>query len=195
MTDDQWAKLAGKHATGKKLRSSTGRGGRKPKPTAIRIAEGNRGGGRIVVEPPTFGPLEEPPAWFNEQQRAEWDYVVRNAPLGVLKNSDRGVLTVYVIALDWYRRAIEAANNMGLVQEGDLAANPYISIAQKQAAIILRAASELGFSPTSRPRLVSPAGDDFDQLNRSEDDLRAELEKLRTFQRLLDDEPLGEQRN
>ena len=58
------------------------------------------------------------------------------------------------------------------------AASPYINIINQQAKIILKAASELGFTPVSRPRIIAGAGSEFsDSTNDSLDEYLAAAPK------------------
>ncbi|MGY6129116.1 hypothetical protein ACW9YV_27790 (plasmid) [Paraburkholderia strydomiana] len=40
----------------------------------------------------TTGPIGEPPAYFTREEAAAWDEIVANAPVDVLRNSDRFIL-------------------------------------------------------------------------------------------------------
>jgi phage terminase small subunit len=53
--------------------------------------------------------------------------------------------------------------------------SPYVSIANRQAEIMMRIASEFGFTPASRSRISAPANDSsqatlFDLVPKREDD-------------------------
>ena len=118
---------------------------------------------------------EHAPEWLNEGQRTGWTYALDNAPPGLLKRIDRGALIVWVVAEDLHRQGIHAIaqGNVGLLvriktratisaaDPGVPAASPYINIINQQAKIMLKAASELGFTPVSRPRVYAGTGPDF----------------------------------
>lgn len=140
--------------------------GRKAKPTAVHKLEGTfRPVDHDVrqAEPKAPGVLAEAPAWFTENQKAGWAYAIANAPAGVLGRIDQSVLAVWVVAEDLYRQAVEkvSAPGSGLIikspSKGEPMQNPWLAIVNKQAQILIKAASELGFSPASRPRLVGGA--------------------------------------
>jgi P27 family predicted phage terminase small subunit len=127
-------------------------------------------------EPRPQGDLREPPAFVNltEDQRKIWDYAITHAPAGLLKHLDWGTLVTFVKAADAYRNATEQVSRFGLVmraQSGELYPSPFIGIANKQAAIMLKASSELGFTPAARPRIQlapeSDGPDDFAKLTGS----------------------------
>jgi P27 family predicted phage terminase small subunit len=145
--------------------------GRKPKPTAVHKLEDSLRPGRHAereLEPKAPGELAEAPAWFTENQKIGWAYAIANAPAGVLGRIDRSVLAVWVVAEDLHRQAVEKVTGPGgglIVRspsKGEPMQNPWLAIVNKQAQILIKAASELGFSPASRPRLVGgpSRGDD-----------------------------------
>ena len=133
------------------------RGG-KPKPTHLKLIEGNRGRRPLNKrEPKCVGDLASPPAWFNQSQRDGWNYAISNSPRGMLKLLDRSTLTAWVIAEDLHRQATLAVTENGLVvrspDKGVPMQNPYLAIINRQALIMLKAASDLGFTPSSRSRV------------------------------------------
>lgn len=107
-------------------------------------------------EPKPKGDLIDAPEWFNDELRAGWEYALSHAPRGLLKRIDSSVLTIWVTAENLYREASLRVAETGTViktENGNPIQNPYLSIMNKQAAIMLKVASELGFSPAARPRL------------------------------------------
>lgn len=143
--------------------------GRKQKPTHIKLLQGSRTTkARIAKEPKPVGDLFEAPEYLTEDQKIEWAYIISNAPAGLLKKLDRSSLENYVVAADIYRQAVIAVNNSSLIVKspvkGDPMQNPYLPIVNKQAVIMMRAAAELGFTPTSRCRIT------IDDPNNSDDD-------------------------
>lgn len=142
--------------------------GRKPTPTHLKVLRGNPGKRAINHrEPKPDGDLFEAPEWMTDSQRAGWAYAIANAPPHLLKRLDRSVLVVWVVAEDMHRDASCAVAKYGLITKspvkGDPMQNPYLAIINKQASIMLKAASELGFSPSSRSRVqIGGAADDQD---------------------------------
>ena len=156
--------------------------GRKPKPTHLRLITGNAGKRRINKhEPKPSGHLTEPPDWFTPAQIETWRHAIANAPAGLLRKLDRGVLTVWTVAATLHQEAASKLNDSSLLVRGparqaDLfggepvprgapVPNPFLSILHKQANIMMRAAEQLGFSPASRARveISTPDEDDGDQ--------------------------------
>jgi P27 family predicted phage terminase small subunit len=129
-------------------------------------------------EPKPDGDLKDAPSWFNDEQRLCWSYAMASAPPGMLKRIDRGALVAWVVAEDLHRQAAIAQGKVGLLvriktratigadDPGVPAASPYINIINQQAKIMLKAASELGFTPVSRPRVNAGAGLDFSAAER-----------------------------
>jgi len=142
--------------------------GRKPKPTHLRLVEGNRGRRPLNArEPMPQGDLVDSPGWFSVDQQRVWAYAIASAPIGLLKRLDREILAIWCVACELWERAIvnqariDAAAGLPLLTrtpDGYLVQSPYLPIINKQAAIMLRAAVELGFTPSSRSRIELPDG-------------------------------------
>jgi P27 family predicted phage terminase small subunit len=142
--------------------------GRKPNPIELQVLHGDPGGlgkERIAmqksVEPPDDPNGLQPPADLPENQRRLWIDAIACAPRGVLKRIDTSVLRVWVAAYDLHMQAMaQQARTTLLVREPGAAENsmpiasPLLKIIDQMAARILKSAAELGFTPTSRPRLV-----------------------------------------
>lgn len=140
--------------------------GRKRQPSML-IALHGKPGGRTPPkgEPKPVGDLKDAPAWMSEAQKLNWDYAIEHSPPGMLKKIDRGALAVWVVAESLHRAACEQQATVGLIVKAPVTGapiqSPYLPIINRQGLIMLKAASELGFSPVSRPRigLVTPFGD------------------------------------
>jgi len=133
--------------------------GTKPIPTAIKIANGNPGKRPLnMFEPRPEGDLFEPPEWLNDDQRTSWFYAIEHMPAGVLKRIDQSILTIWVVAECLFREATQKVAASGLVvktERGIPIQNPYLPIINKQAMIMMKASAELGFTPSSRTRIVT----------------------------------------
>lgn len=98
----------------------------------------------------------EAPEDFTAQQKIQWDFALKHAPPGLLRSLDRSVLKAWVIAGDLHRQAAAKVHELGIIvrtPQGQPMTNPYVSVLNKQATIMLRAAAELGFSPSARSRV------------------------------------------
>lgn len=106
--------------------------------------------------PPGELEAEAPPDWLHEEQKDGWRYAMKHAPPGLLRNLDRSVMVAWVCAEHTHRKAAEQVAKLGSLlksKEGAPYQNPYLAIMNKQAVIMMRAAAELGFTPSSRSRV------------------------------------------
>lgn len=147
--------------------------GRKAVPTVLKELHGNPGRRPIDEEPEGVGDIWSPPAWFDEDQRAQWDYAVAHSPPGLLTGTDREVLVVWVVACVEHARAVQEVRRLGQIVKtnvvldkkgnqiggGNAVQNPFLAVMNKQAMMMLKAGSELGFSPAARASLGSRAPD------------------------------------
>jgi len=99
--------------------------------------------------PPELGPLA----------RQEWDRIVGElTSLGVLSSFDRGPLAAYCNAYALWIEAIAAVQKFGAMiksPNGYPTQSPYLATVNRQAEIMMRIASEFGFTPASRSRIFS----------------------------------------
>ena len=132
---------------------------RRPKPTAIRRLEGNRGKrawNHDEPEPPDGIP--RCPKHLAPVARTEWRRVARALhAMGVLTPIDRAALAAYCQS---YAKWVEAEQRLketppllkspsGYVQQ-----SPWMAIANKQLELMGRYMTELGMTPASRSRVV-----------------------------------------
>lgn len=131
--------------------------GRKPKPTHLKVLQGNPGHRPLNdMEPKPVGDLTEPPGWMSNSQKEIWQQAIANAPKGLLKKIDSSILEIWVVAYDAHKWAAQQLKSTGLLTRSSknaIIASPLEGIMNRQAAKMLKAASELGFSPAARPRL------------------------------------------
>lgn len=152
--------------------------GRKPKPTRLKVVSGNPGGRPLnESEPKPTAFLASAPDWFDELQESYWDDAIESAPKGLLGTMDREVLTVWVCAAVMHRRAMvaqtqldqgKAAPMLTKTPSGMPIQSPYVGIINKQSQVMLKAAAEMGFTPSSRSRISIGLGtggkaNDFDE--------------------------------
>lgn len=132
--------------------------GRKPKPTWLKIVAGNPGERPLNKnEPMPTGELADPPPWFNDEHRAEWAKALKAAPAGLLKSLDESMLVTWVCAKVLHADAAQRVAKYGALIKtpvtGAPMQSPYVSIMNRQASVMHRAAAEMGFSPSSRSRV------------------------------------------
>ena len=155
--------------------------GRKPKPTVLKLVTNNAGNRPLNEnEPiPASRDLEAPDSLIPDA-RAEWDRVASDLiASGLITTADLGALAVYCTA---YGRWVQAErilaadakanpDNEGLTIEtsnGNVVINPRLGIRNKAAADLMKAAAELGMTPSARSRVQAaprskqdPAADFF----------------------------------
>jgi P27 family predicted phage terminase small subunit len=145
--------------------------GRKPKSATLRDLHGRTSHAASKatraairgIEPPPPSPGDlEPPADFNDETKAIWEHAITHAPANVLKTIDTAVLRAWAIAC--YLHTVAYAR---ILREGEFVSpssrpdydglmvqNPAIALLNRQSQVLMRCAEMLGFTPTSRPRLV-----------------------------------------
>ncbi|MCA3065436.1 MAG: P27 family phage terminase small subunit [Rhodocyclaceae bacterium] len=152
--------------------------GRRPKPTALKLVTGNAGRRPLNKnEPKPKGDLVDPPAWFDADHLAEWQFALKHAPLGLLKIIHTPALAAYCVAVVTLRRAILAQRDVeaqrakdGLLPlvtktpNGMHIQSPYVGIISKQTKLLISICAELGFTPSSLSRI------ELDPSDREEED-------------------------
>ena len=145
--------------------------GPKPKPTHLKIIAGNPGKRPINKrEPNPIGNLKQAPNWMNDSQQKIWQIGIKNAPAGLLKELDESIFVTWVVAKDFHKDATQMIAELGMMvttpNTGEQVQNPYMAVVNKQAQIMMKAAAEMGFTPSSRTRVViddgNNRGDEWD---------------------------------
>jgi P27 family predicted phage terminase small subunit len=152
--------------------------GRKPKPTAQRLREGNPGGRPINRQEPALPPetFDAVPPELAGVPRAiaEWQHL---APVlrqrRAVTTADRSALIA--LCLEWSRYLDASAQATPLVistKSGYPMPNPYLSVASKALAACARLWPELGLTPSSRSRvrIDTPPGDEFAEFDEAPPD-------------------------
>jgi P27 family predicted phage terminase small subunit len=142
--------------------------GRKPKPTAIRRAEGNPGKrGYNVDEPLPPDGLPDCPPHLGMEAQLEWDRLAETLwRMGVLTTVDRAALAAYCQSWGRWVEAEEKLKSTPMLLKtatGYVQQSPWLSIANKQLELMGRYMSELGITPAARSRvaaLAMPVADD-----------------------------------
>ena len=134
--------------------------GRRPKPTALKLRDGNPGKRRLnQLEPKP--PLSAPtcPAHLSPSAKAEWKRLARQLEgLGILSQLDRAALAGYCQA--WGRwveaeRKLKETPILLKTPAGYVQPSPWLSIANKQLELMHKFMGELGLSPASRSRVAA----------------------------------------
>lgn len=141
--------------------------GRKPKPTNLKILEGNPGKRPLNQnEPKPIGNLPLCPDWLEDEAKIEWD---RMAPimgqLGILSELDMTAFAGYCQSYARWKEAEEFLTQHGSIVKtpnGYLQQVPQVSIAQTNMKIMLKFCAEFGLTPSARSRIVSGDKDKAD---------------------------------
>jgi P27 family predicted phage terminase small subunit len=133
--------------------------GRKPKPTALKLVDGNPGRRPIrgsEPKPPATRPTC--PAHLSPTAKAEWKRLAGAlSEIGLLTQIDRTVLAAYCQA---YGRWVEAERRLAetppllKTPAGYVQVSPWVTISNKQVELMTRLMAELGLTPSARSRLA-----------------------------------------
>jgi P27 family predicted phage terminase small subunit len=152
--------------------------GRKPKPTALRIAEGNPGKRPINDREPT-PEVGEPdcPEHLHGDAREEWRRIVPLLlDLGLLSRVDRSALACYCVAWGRHLAAEKQLSRNGRLtvetENGNAIPNPLIGISNTAAKLAHKFLIEFGLTPSTRSRL---------RVSKAE---KSQGEKLQEFMRI-----------
>lgn len=135
--------------------------GRRPKPTRLKILTGNPGRRPLNESEPKPGTaIPECPPELGPVAQKEWQRLVGElCALRILTNLDRAALAAYCGAYALWAEATENIQKFGTMVKspsGYPIQSPYVAIANRQAEIMMRIASEFGFTPASRSRISAP---------------------------------------
>lgn len=141
--------------------------GRKPKPTRIKALTGNPGKRPLNADEMRPEPeIPECPPELSDAAKVEW--IRLTTELGkfrIITALDRAALASYCSAYGMWLEATQAVKAHGLMVKspnGFPVQSPYVSIANRQAEIMMRLAAEFGFTPASRGRISTPKEKDID---------------------------------
>ena len=145
--------------------------GRKPKPTHLKVLEGNPGKRPLPRNEPKPRPVSpKRPAWLTGEGRREWERVVPElGRLGLLTIVDGAALAGYCQSWTDYVETTRFLKKHGRTFEtpnGYVQQRPEVSIAQKSLQLVKAFCAEFGLTPSSRGRMSLPGekDDDFDGL-------------------------------
>lgn len=143
-------------------------GGRKSKPTALKLLQGNPGKRGLKGGPPEPEALADVPAppqwladlglWGVEAWEAVAPWLTR---VGILTSTDRHNLEAFCAAYQRWRTAeleIAAKGLTVLTIKGDLKKNPACTVANESMRQMASFGAALGLDPSSRARLTGGGG-------------------------------------
>ena len=140
--------------------------GTKPKPTQLKLIEGNRGKRPLNrKEAKTIPSLPTPPPHLTADALEEWNRVAHWLhQIGLLSEADRAALAADAQSYGRWVQAERAIAKMaekdqltgGLMiktSNGNAIQNPLVGTANKAAADMMRYAAEFGMTPSARSRI------------------------------------------
>lgn len=143
-----------------------GKRGPKPKPTALRVFEGDPGNllakRRGEAQPPAAVALPEPPAWLGDVGKQVWCQVAEVLwRIGCLTESDQKLLGLYCEAWEDFfeaRKEIETCGPTAYTDKGTCYQHPAVGRKNKAIQRIRQIGGDFGMSPVSRVGLnIQPA--------------------------------------
>jgi P27 family predicted phage terminase small subunit len=148
-------------------RKNSGRGGRKPKPVALKIAAGMRADRIPVGSPEAPSGAPSPPEWLDDYGREDFARMVADvARLGLLSSVDQSALVIHATAYSRWRKAGDQIKTALTVEgaHGGLACHPGVGIQERAERTMLSVEATFGLNPSDRSRLraAEATGDEFD---------------------------------
>ena len=132
--------------------------GRKPKPTALKVLEGNPGKRPLNKnEPKPEKKSPKCPSWLEPEAKKEWRRMSKILEeLGILTEIDASAFSGYCQAYARWKEAEEFLTKHGTIfktPSGYIQQVPQVSIAQTYLKIMKDFCSEFGLTPSARSRI------------------------------------------
>lgn len=139
--------------------------GRKPKPTALKMLEGNPGGRPLNTKEPRPGKkAPRCPSWLEDEAKKEWKRMAKVLEqMGLLTEMDMAAFAGYCQAYARWKEAGEFLTQHGSMvrtPNGYLQQVPQVSIAQTNMKIMLKFCEQFGLTPSARSRIVGGENSD-----------------------------------
>ncbi len=146
-----------------------GRRGPPPKPTTLKLLQGNPGKRPLNIrEPKPKQGTPRCPEWLDEEAKACWKWLVpKLTETGVLTLVDSHALTAYCDSWSRWKRAVLFLQKNGevyTVKDGAgkvkyIQQLPQVAIARNLLAVLNRYQQEFGLTPAARSRIAIPDDD------------------------------------
>ena len=142
--------------------------GRRPKPTALKVLEGNPGKRPLnTKEPKPKSKAPKCPNWLEAEAKKEWRRMSKQLELmGLLTEVDMAAFAGYCQAYARWKEAEEFISKHGTIVKtpsGYWQQVPQVSIASNYLKIMGKFCEQFGLTPSARSRLVADKStDDFD---------------------------------
>ena len=132
--------------------------GKKPKPTHLKLIEGEKNKDRINRREPKPEPvMPKCPKSLSKAAKKEWRFIAPQLHrLGILTKIDGSALAMRCQAYCRWKDAEEKLAKMGLIiktAKGNIIQNPLLGIANKAMELTLKFDAEFGMTPSSRSRI------------------------------------------
>lgn len=139
--------------------------GRKPKPTAVKVLEGNLGKRSLNTHKPQ--PRKKAPrcpVWLEEEAKREWKRMAKQMEqLGILTEVDMAAFAGYCQAYARWKESEEFITQHGSIVKtpsGYWQQVPQVSIAQTYLKIMNKFCEQFGLTPAARSRIVADTRED-----------------------------------
>ena len=136
-------------------------GGRPRKPTAVKKLQGTLQKCRAnPAEPTPQNDLKAmtPPEYLTDSAKEIWAFALSQAPEGMLSTLDFGVFSEWAVVYDQFLTISESIKKGGTLRretDGELVPSPLLSKLHSTITLLRGLQSDLGFTPSSRSRVVS----------------------------------------
>jgi|SRR5690554_2115432 P27 family predicted phage terminase small subunit len=132
--------------------------GRKPKPTALKVLEGNPGKRPLNKnEPQPEKKAPRCPSWLEPEAKKEWRRMAKTLEnIGVLTQVDKAAFAGYCQAYARWKEAEEFLSKHGTIfktPSGYIQQVPQVAIARNYLQIMKDFCSEFGLTPAARTRI------------------------------------------
>lgn len=136
--------------------------GRRPKPTALKLLEGNPGKQKLNDREPDPGKdIPRCPDWLMDEAKNEWYRLAdRLNAMGVLSEVDMTAFATYCQAWARWKEAQQQIDTYGSIfvtDKGYQQQSPWVGIANTAHKLMLTTASEFGLTPASRSKIAVAA--------------------------------------
>ena len=143
--------------------------GPKPKPTNLKVLQGNPGHQKLKKAEPQPRPIRpDCPKFLNAKARAIWHGIIEELDyMGVVTRVDESTLAAYCAAYEEAQRLDVFLNKEGLTvtsaQSGYIQQRPEVAIRNKAWDRVAKFGPELGIGAASRTRIEVKGQDDSDE--------------------------------
>ncbi|MBP2652180.1 MAG: phage terminase, small subunit, family [Firmicutes bacterium] len=134
--------------------------GRKPKPTVLKILEGNPGKRELNRNEPTpEAKAPKCPVWLDGEAKKEWRRLTKQLEhIGLLTSMDLAAFAGYCQAYARWKEAEEFISKHGTIVKtpsGYWQQVPQVSISQTYLKIMNKLCEQFGLTPAARSRIVT----------------------------------------